>query len=286
MILTVPGARLYYTVRGSGPLLLLLQGGGGDSDASEGIAERLLDRFTVVTYDRRGLSRSLLDQGAEAPSSLETHTDDVHRLLAALTTEPAILVGHSIGAFIGLDLVARHPEQVRVIVAHEPPATQFLPDDERASAVRAQEEVEQIFHREGVAAAAKLMGMVVRASARNREPDFKMPAPTAQASANLAFFLTHDEPATRRHRLDIAALAAAFIGGRDSRGIWTRRSAEELAKRLGAELVEFPGDHNGFTFHPRAFAAGVREILDHSARPEGRCTPWPPDPPPAPSTST
>lgn len=269
-VLTVPGARLYYNVRGSGPLLLLLQGGGGDADASEGIAGRLLDRFTVVTYDRRGLSRSRLDDGTEAPSSLETHSDDVHRLLAALSTEPVFLVGHSIGAVIGLDLVARHREQVRVLVAHEPPATQLLPDEERTCAERAQEQVEETYHREGVAAAAKEMGTIVRASARNREPDLKMPAPTAQMAANLAFFLEHDEPATRRHRLDIAALAAAstrivFIGGRDSRGVWTRRSAEELAKRLGAEFLEFPGDHNGFTFHPRAFAAGLQVILDGSA---------------------
>ena len=269
-VLTVPGASIYYKVRGSGPLLLLLQGGGGDADASEGIVGRLLDRFTVVTYDRRGLSRSLLEEGANAPSSLETHSDDVHRLLAALSTEPALLVGHSIGAVIGLDLVARHPEQVRVLVAHEPPATQLLPEEERTCAERAQEEVEETYHREGVAAAAKEMGAIVRASARNREPDLEMPTPTAQTTANLAFFLTHDEPATRRHRLDIAALAAAptrivFVGGRDSRGVWTRRSAEELAKRLGAEFLEFPGDHNGFTFHPRAFAAGLREILDGSA---------------------
>ena len=269
-VLTVPGASIYYKVRGSGPLLLLLQGGGGDADASEGIVGRLLDRFTVVTYDRRGLSRSLLEEGANAPSSLETHSDDVHRLLAALSTEPALLVGHSIGAVIGLDLVARHPEQVRVLVAHEPPATQLLPEEERTCAERAQEEVEETYHREGVAAAAKEMGAIVRASARNREPDLEMPTPTAQTTANLAFFLTHDEPATRRHRLDIAALAAAptrivFVGGRDSRGVWTRRSAEELAKRLGTEFLEFPGDHNGFTFHPRAFAAGLREILDGSA---------------------
>jgi acetyltransferase/esterase len=56
-----------------------------------------------------------------------------------------------------------------------------------------------------------------------------------------------------------------FGGGRDSRGVWTRRSAEELAKRLGAEFLEFPGDHNGFTLRPREFAARLLEILNGSA---------------------
>jgi len=73
-VLAVPGACLYYQVRGSGPLLLLLQGGGGDADASERMAGPLLGHFTVVTYDRRGLSRSRLEEGTDAPSSLETHS--------------------------------------------------------------------------------------------------------------------------------------------------------------------------------------------------------------------
>jgi pimeloyl-ACP methyl ester carboxylesterase len=269
-LLTVPGATLYYRVRGSGPLLLLLQGGAGNADASEGVAGLLLDRFTVVTYDRRGLSRSRLDEGAVAPSRLRTHSDDAYRLLAALTTEPAFVVGHSIGAVIGLDLVARRPERVRVLVAHEPPAPQFLPDVERAWAERAQLEVEETYHREGAAAAVKEFGAMVHADARNREPDVTPPVQTPQTVADLDFFLKYDAPAARRHRLDIEALATAttemvFGGGRDSRGVWTRRSAEELAKCLGAEFLEFPGDHNGFTLRPREFAARLLEILNGSA---------------------
>src|SRR6185437_10739205 len=105
----VPGARLYYQVRGTGPVLLILQGGDGDADGSRGLEEQLVGHFTVVTYDRRGLSRSTLDDGADPPS-VETHADDTQRLLAALTGEPAFVLGVSIGALIGLDLVARYPD--------------------------------------------------------------------------------------------------------------------------------------------------------------------------------
>ena len=59
--LPVPGASLYYKVQGSGPLLLMLQGGDGDAEGSDGVAAHLIDRYTVVSYDRRGLSRSKLD---------------------------------------------------------------------------------------------------------------------------------------------------------------------------------------------------------------------------------
>jgi pimeloyl-ACP methyl ester carboxylesterase len=49
---------LYYTIRGDGPMLLILQSGAGNADSSEDMANQLSDDFTVITYDRRGLSRS------------------------------------------------------------------------------------------------------------------------------------------------------------------------------------------------------------------------------------
>src|SRR5262249_35545085 len=147
--LHVPGATLYYQTQGSGPLLLILQGGDGDADGASALAEQLAAHYTVLTYDRRGLSRSTVDDRA-ATLSLATHSDDAHRLLAALAVEPALVFGASIGALIGLDLVSRHPEQVRTLVAHEPPATELLPDADRARARRAQEDVEETFAREGI----------------------------------------------------------------------------------------------------------------------------------------
>src|SRR5438876_969143 len=63
--LQVPGASLYYKVCGSDPLLLILQGGDGDADGSDNLADHLVDYYTVVTYDRRGLSRSKLDEPLE-----------------------------------------------------------------------------------------------------------------------------------------------------------------------------------------------------------------------------
>ena len=175
--LRVPGAHLYYQVRGSGPLLLILQGGDGDAGGSDSLANHLVDHYTVVTYDRRGLSRSTLDEPFEPPR-LETHSDDAHRLLAALTAEPVFVFGASIGALIGLDLVARHPEQVRTLVAHEPPAPELLPDAERAHIVRAQEEMEETYHREGLAAAMKKGMATSGLNFDDREPEVVLPQPS------------------------------------------------------------------------------------------------------------
>jgi pimeloyl-ACP methyl ester carboxylesterase len=85
------------------------------------------------------LSRSTIE-AADENLTLATHSDDAHLLLAGLTNESAFVFGSSISALIGLDLIVRHPRQVRVLVAHEPPAWELLSGSERASAMRLQEE--------------------------------------------------------------------------------------------------------------------------------------------------
>jgi pimeloyl-ACP methyl ester carboxylesterase len=84
--LSVRGATIFYRVRGSGPLLLILAGGHADADATDGLCNQLIDRYTVVTYDRRGSSRSTIEPPAEN-LTLATHSNDAHLLLAGLTNE-------------------------------------------------------------------------------------------------------------------------------------------------------------------------------------------------------
>ncbi|WP_374704577.1 alpha/beta fold hydrolase [Streptomyces sp. NL15-2K] len=75
--LTVPGTVLHYQVCGSGPLLLISQSREGDADRTTDLVTHLTDTFTVVTYDRRGLSRSRLHAPRRArhwPSMLTTST--------------------------------------------------------------------------------------------------------------------------------------------------------------------------------------------------------------------
>jgi pimeloyl-ACP methyl ester carboxylesterase len=169
------------------------------------------------------------------------------------------------GALLGLDLVARHPEQVRTLIAHEPPAPDLLP--ERAQAVQSQVEMEETYRREGVAGAMRKMMASSLMNFEDREPDLELPQPTSQRAANLEFFLAHDAAAVRLYRLDMAALKAAATrivpaAGLSSRENWTHHCAGVLAERLGAEFVEFPGGHNGYVLRPRAFAAKLREVLD------------------------
>src|SRR5580700_5350610 len=122
--LETPEVNLYYTLRGSGPILLILQGGAGNAEGSEALADQLAGQFTVVTYDRRGLSRStpVRAEGHE----IAIHANDAARLLAALSPAPAFVFGSSMGALIGLELAAEHSTLVRLLIAHEPPVYRLL----------------------------------------------------------------------------------------------------------------------------------------------------------------
>ena len=62
--LDVPGARLYYERQGAGPLLLMI-GSPMDSTGFAGLARALADRYTVVTYDPRGIGHSTREDATQ-----------------------------------------------------------------------------------------------------------------------------------------------------------------------------------------------------------------------------
>jgi pimeloyl-ACP methyl ester carboxylesterase len=259
--LNVPGASLHYQTQGKGPVLLVIMGGGGDADAASGITEHLSSSFTVVTYDRRGLSRSTIDDPTQ-PRSIEQHSDDAHHVLAAVTAEPAFVLGFSLGSLIALDMVAKHPTKVRLLVAHEPPVPSLLPESELAEVQRFQRMLES-----GVRGPEWTEAMrVVAVDHTDLEEGVTLPEPSPHHLANATFFRDHDAPAAHRYRLDMDALKTVSdrivaAGGEKSRDAFPHRSTRALADQLGIEFAEFPGDHAGFATRPRAFAARLAEIF-------------------------
>jgi len=121
------------------------------------LANHFADR-TVVTYDPRGSERSVKTDPA-SPSTPEQHADDLHRLIQALGAGPVDLFASSGGAVNALALVERHPEQVRILVAHEPPLLQTLPD--RDAALAAARDIHDTYMRAGFGAGmAKFIALV------------------------------------------------------------------------------------------------------------------------------
>jgi pimeloyl-ACP methyl ester carboxylesterase len=268
--LKVPGATLYYESRGSGPVLLMIPGGPADAGVFASIVPALADRYRVVTCDPRGNSRSSLD-GSPEDWSADIQADDAHRLLAAVGNEPAYVFGNSSGAFVALALAARHPEQVRVVVAHEAPAMELLPDRERHRDEN--REIYELYKREGVGAAmarflsaAGLARDAQAASAPQNPADPATQQMMARVGKNFELFIARTLRQAGAHVPDFDALRSTSVrvivaAGEGSRGRPIFEASEALTRRLGATVVHFPGDHGGFTSHPGAFAKTLNDVL-------------------------
>lgn len=265
--LDVPGARLYYERRGAGPLLLLI-GSPMDSTGFSGLAGALADRYTVVTYDPRGLGNSSRQDTAEDVTP-EQQADDVHRLLSVLGGEPADVFGSSGGAVVGLALVTAHPDQVRTLVAHEPPVIELLPD---GAQVRTQiQDIYDTYRAEGSdKAMVKFMAHAGLGGPPGQEADAPRWEPSPEQMARMRatndVFLAHFILPTTRYRPDIGALQAAstrivVAAGATSTGQLANRTAMALADRLGTPVIEFPGDHGGFLFHPGPSGQVLDQVL-------------------------
>ncbi len=279
--LEVPGATLAYDVRpGSStdqpPLFLV-----GLPMAAPGfrtLAGHFADR-TVITYDPRGSERSTKSDPM-SPATPDDHAGDLHRIIQEVGAGPVDLFGSSGGAITGLALVAGHPEDVRTLVAHEPPLASVLPDRENAMAVT--RAIGEAYQARGFGAgmahfiaAVSHRGPFPDSFAEQPAPDpamFGMPAEDDGSrtdgllGSNNIVNTTHYEP-------DFDALTAAttrivVVAGEDSEGTMAHRGALGVAERLGQQPVIFPGDHGGFfggeygqTGKPDEFAARLRDVL-------------------------
>jgi pimeloyl-ACP methyl ester carboxylesterase len=261
--LEVPGARLYYEVRGKGPLVVLV-GAPMDATSFAPLADLLADDYTVLTTDPRGINRSLVDD-PDQDSTPQMRAADLSRLLTRLDAGPAVVLGSSGGAVSALALVQAHPGQVHTVIAHEPPLIELLPD--RAERHAGNEDV----------IAKWLAGDYVGSWAAFLDnANIQLPKgvfeamfaaePAPQAIADTQYQNTHMLRPTTHWQPDIAALRSAatrvVVGiGESSAGQVCDRTSRALATALGTEPTMFPGGHTGFAEDPAGFAARLRPVL-------------------------
>jgi pimeloyl-ACP methyl ester carboxylesterase len=264
-ILDVPGARLYYETRGSGPHLLMIPGANGDARAFTPVAEHLAARCTVVTYDRRGFSRSQLDGPQDDDHRLETDADDVRRLIEHVSDAPATLLGTSSGGIVALTVLTRHPAAVNTVVPHEPPAMRVLPDGQRMLDFFF--EMYDLYRQSGIEPALKeFRERTFAASDRQAMARAREATDNPYAHANTTYWFEHELRQYPAVALDLDALKAHAdrivpVAGRESRGYPCYEVSVELGKRLGREAVEFPGGHVGFVTQSAEFATSLFRLL-------------------------
>jgi pimeloyl-ACP methyl ester carboxylesterase len=268
--LKVPGATLYYEVRGSGPVLLCITGGPTDAGMFTDLAGRLAERYTVVTYDQRGHSRSTLDSEPEdIPVAL--HADDAAAVLGAVGTEPAYVYGNSGGGTIGLELVVRRSGLVRTLVAHETFLMELLPD---AARWRSEfDDIAELYRAEGVMAAMGRFGAIVEDGGPRYSEEMQQTPPTPEAqemmgrmAGNFDLFIAYELQLNGGYVPDLDALRHAptrivSAAGENSGEQAARRSAIALAERLGIPVTHLPGAHGGWGSDPQEFADRLHQVF-------------------------
>lgn len=263
--LRVPGAQLHYEVRGAGPVVALV-GAPMGAGAFAPLADLLAVDHTVLTTDPRGIDRSPLDD-PEQDSTPELRANDLARLLAHLDLGPATVLGSSGGAVTALALAQEHPEQVRTVIAHEPPLEELLEDRERRRAATDDIIATYVEHGPGPAWGKFLAeaGIVMPEGEGPGGPPEPMERDPREVADERRFFL-HELRATAHWMPDLDALRAVpsriVVGiGEGSRGQSCELTSRALAVALGIEPTWFPGDHTGFVEDPEGFAATLRRVL-------------------------
>ncbi|WIY05120.1 alpha/beta hydrolase [Amycolatopsis mongoliensis] len=282
-VLETPEADIVYDVHGPAPAdsprpPLLMVGQPMDAAGFGTLASYFPDR-TVVTYDPRGLGRSVRKDGREdhVPA---TQAGDIHGVIQALGAGAVEVFGSSGGAVAALALVTAHPGDVSTLVAHEPPLVGVLPD--AAAAERAAKAVRDAYQARGFGAGMAAFITMTSWKGEFTDDYFALPAadparfgmPAEDDGRRDDPLLTERSLAVTAYQLDVDALNAAptrivIAVGEESVDVMTGRAALATAERLGQEATVFPSHHGGFlggefgyAGQPEAFARKLREVLE------------------------
>jgi len=123
----INGTGIFWEINGEfGDPMVLVHGSWVDHQSWASVVPALSRSFRVLSYDRRGHSRS---ESPEGQGSIREDVADLAALLEGLDHTPAHVVGNSFGASIVLRLAAERPELFRSLIVHEPPLFGVLKDD-------------------------------------------------------------------------------------------------------------------------------------------------------------
>jgi pimeloyl-ACP methyl ester carboxylesterase len=252
----VNGTTLYTELRGVGPRMLLIHGGGEDAGMLAPQAESLAaEGYAVATYDRRGTRRSGREDWPGTGAA--QHADDAAALVQALDWRAPIVVGVSSGAVIALELASRHPGAVGPVIAWEPPAVGIIPDGaEAAAALMAPVDAHLAAHpRDFVGAQALLLSRVLGQPVGVDDPAF------AAARANAEPFV-RDEPVITTAPLDRGSLAAADITiavGSTPNDV-VAAAVDVLVDWTGRPAVRVDADHEVYLTDPAVLTGIVNDV--------------------------
>ncbi len=260
--LTRPAASIAYRSLGEGQPLLLLHATLSSSRQLQALATRLAERHRVVAVDRRGSGDSAPAAGSpSSPIDVAVHVADLAALIDVEALHGGLVVGHSYGGCLALELAARRPDLVAAAWAYEPPYGPLAPPAvQRHMADVARHTLEAAAQRGPAAAAEVFMaGVSGQAAVDALSPVARERIGRAGAGA------VADAPLLGLDADGLARIACPVViaTGGASQPLYVA-IAEALAGRVaGAVLSSIPGvDHMAPVTRPDIIAAAVEAFRD------------------------
>jgi pimeloyl-ACP methyl ester carboxylesterase len=256
------GAVLKTWHQGNGPLLILIQGGGGTGNAFDKSISSLSRFYKVVAYDRRGNGASTVEKPMML-NPLESARDIV-AIIKAMGYEKASLFGTSSGGILALQVAQSYPEHVDSMVIHEAPIVSILPG-EHIKRVDSGYSVFQIYLEKGAQAALQ----VFRASVSGKEPE-AVPSDVAtditSQTHRLDYFFRHEflvfiTYTPNLHMVKASKVPIATVEGVESKEAFHAVSARVQSEILGCHHVVWSGAHAPFMENPEHFATDLHKTL-------------------------
>jgi len=186
-------------------------------------------------------------------------------LITKLTDKPAIVFGNSSGATVALEVLIRYPEQVDIVIPHEPPVVNLLSD--AAKWIAFFDEVYDTYRQSGVTKAMHQFANGTLGSEDSKVLARNMKLHTNEQNlANVTYWMEHELRQYPRVELDLDSLTThaeqiVLVGGRESQDQMTYQPGKVLAQKLGLAIINLPGGHLGFIAYPTEFVNRLMDAL-------------------------
>jgi len=256
---TDDGAQLYGRIYGEGMPLLMIHGSSVDSDLFIDCAKHLAEDYRVITYDRRGYTRSTGGQDF----SIARQAKDAAAVLDYWHVTKAFVVACSAGGLVGLKLATSKPDIIEKLIMHETPFFDAITEEEDKNLV------DMIL--ESISA-----GKMTRAKYHNLLlPGEQDPKTRPMSEEMLLHNWENGDVFLENEFMDYSNITLADVYtpevdlkgkvgmgiGEGSGGTLCTRTAKKLAEKIDCPIFNFPGYHNSVYDHPKDFAATIKTLF-------------------------
>jgi pimeloyl-ACP methyl ester carboxylesterase len=247
----------------------LITGADGRGSVWKSLAQHLSAHYTVVYYDRRGFSDSVITGAQDYSDRLNTDANDAASLVAHLSPDVgATVVGNSSGAIVGLNLLLKHPARVLKLVCHEPPAFGALPPQPRAMGEAAVNHIYDVYTKSGpIAAMNAFVGGLAVTKEGALMQSLMHPSHSHEIRANAQFwfqFELRQYPTSDVDVVGLVALKEKFVpaAGSESGDEVSVAPIASIAQAMGKDVLRLPGGHLGFLSDTKAWATTLLESTE------------------------